>query len=99
VKEKTLVSLQCVVVNVNQKQLGEKFNTQSFDTKKNISIDINIWGEEFILANNFIYNLFNVMLDPSQGNVISKLWCSTYEKLANEESEYYNTATCVNITA
>jgi hypothetical protein len=99
VKEKTLVSLQCVVVNVNQKQLGEKFNTQSFDTKKNISIDINIWGEEFILANNFVYNLFNVMLDPSQGYVISKVWCSTYEKLGNEDCAYYNPATCVNITA
>jgi hypothetical protein len=100
VKEKILISLQCVVVNVNQKQLGEKLNTKALaiDTKENISIDINIWGEEFILANNFVYNLFNVMLDPSQGYVISKLWCSTYEKLGNKDCEYYNTATCVNIT-
>jgi len=98
VKEKILISLQCVVVNVNQKQLGEKLNTKALaiDTKENISIDINIWGEEFILANNFVYNLFNVMLDSSQGYVISKLWCSTYEKLGNEDCEYYNTATCVN---
>jgi len=100
VKEKTLVSLQCVVINVNQKQLGEKFNTKALaiDTKKNISIEINIWGEEIILANNFVYNLFNVMLDPSQGYVITKVWCSTYEKLGNEDCAHYNPATCVNIT-
>jgi len=37
-------------------------------------------------------------VDPSQGYVISKLWCSTYEKLGNEDCEYYNPATCFNIT-
>jgi hypothetical protein len=38
------------------------------------------------------------MLDPSQGYVISKVWCSTYEKSGNEDCTHYNPATCVNIT-
>jgi hypothetical protein len=38
------------------------------------------------------------MIEPSQGFVLSKIWCSNYEQISQHECKHYDMASCVNIT-
>jgi hypothetical protein len=100
IQEKYLISVQCVLININSRQIGEKTNLKALaiDCNKNVSIDLNIWGDEVNLINNFVYNLSNLMVEPSQGYVLSKIWCSSYEQVTQHECKHYDMASCLNIT-